>query len=133
MAARKNSVKPGEMLRIRISIPPDGVGMQEYLTGLSPAGLNMEVLQLMHLGHQFRQALSRGTLPSIGLPPTQESVLSQPPAQMPVQPTQPQAQLETNEVGTLAEGASVASPFASNFKTMFAPAFEKTRNRKAVA
>ena len=49
MVQRKRSQNPGEALRVRVTIPPDGVGVLDYLKGISPAGLNMEILQLVHL------------------------------------------------------------------------------------
>ena len=132
MAQRKRTEKPGDVLRIRVSIPPDGVGVQDYLKGVNPAGLNMEVLQLIHLGYQFRMAMSRGGLAHLGHVPTPAAVETPAPPIASVPRAAPgSTQLDAAE--PLEEGASVASPFAASFKATFAPAFERTRSRKAMA
>ncbi|MFW2354012.1 hypothetical protein [Hydrogenophaga sp.] len=132
MAQRKRTEKPGDVLRIRVSIPPDGSGAQDYLKGINPVGLNMEVLHLIQLGYQVRMAMSRGGLAHLG------HMLASAPVEVPT----PQlasalpADSETAQVDVpepLEEGTSVASPFDASFKSMFGQAFERTRNRKAVA
>lgn len=132
MAQRKRMEKPGDVLRIRVSIPPDGSGAQEYLKGINPVGLNSEILHLIQLGYQVRMNMSRGgsahlghTLPSAPVELPSPQVASTPPA------AQESAQVDV--AGPLEEGASVASPFDASFKSMFGPAFDRTRNRKAVA
>jgi hypothetical protein len=133
MTQRKRSKNPGEVLRVRLTIPPDGVGVLDYLKGISPAGLNMEILQLVHLGYQFRIVMNRGGLPLFGQHPTPAAV------EVPLTPRAlsiPLGALENIQVNAAEpsdEGAQVASPFAASFKTMFAPAYERTKNRKAVA
>jgi hypothetical protein len=132
MAQRKRTEKPGDVLRIRVSIPPDGSGAQDYLKGINPVGLNMEVLHLIQLGYQVRMAMSRGGLAHLG------HMLASTPVEVPT----PQlssalpADSETAQVDVaepLEEGTSVASPFDASFKSMFGQAFERTRSRKAVA
>ncbi len=132
MAQRKRTEKPGDVLRIRVSIPPDGIGAQDYLKSINPAGLNMEVLQLIQLGYQVRMAMSRGGLAHFGPMSTSapvEVTTAQPVATPPA--AQESAQLDV--AGPLEDGASVASPFDASFKSMFGPAFERTRSRKAMA
>ena len=132
MAQRKRIEKPGDVLRIRVSIPPDGSGAQDYLKGINPVGLNMEVLHLIQLGYQVRMAMSRGGLAHLG------NMLASAPFEAPTPqlasalPADSEtAQFDVAEL--LEEGTSVASPFDASFKSMFGQAFERTRNRKAVA
>ena len=67
MVQRKRSQNSADALRlrVRVTIHPDGVGLLDYLKGISPAGLNMEILQLVHLGYQFRMAMGRWSLPPL--------------------------------------------------------------------
>lgn len=133
MTQRKRSKHPGEVLRVRLTIPPDGVGVLDYLKGISPAGLNMEILLLVHLGYQFRMVMKRGDVPLFGQHPTPAGV------EVPLTPRAPSISpgtlenIKVNAAEPSEEGAQVASPFAASFKTMFAPAYERTKNRKAVA
>lgn len=134
MVQRKRSQNPDEALRVRVTIPPDGVGVLDYLKGISPAGLNMEILQLVHLGYQFRMAMGRWSLPPFGqLHPTPTTVeASVAPLNLSV-PTGVLENIQVNAANPLEEGASVASPFDASFKSIFGPAYERTRNRKASA
>lgn len=133
MTQRKRSKKPGEVLRVRVTIPPDGAGVLDYLNGISPAGLNMEILLLVHLGYQFRMVMNRGGLPLFGQHSAPAAV------EVPLTPRAPSIPLgaleniKANAAEPSEEGAKIASPFAASFKTMFAPAYERTKNRKAVA
>jgi hypothetical protein len=132
MAQRKRLETPGDVLRVRVSIPPDGSGAQAYLKGINPVGLNSEILHLIQLGYQVRMNMSRGGLAHLG------HMLPSAPVELPSPlhaPTPPAAQASTqvDVSGPLEEGASVASPFDASFRTMFGPAFDRTRNRKAMA
>ncbi|MBT9463538.1 hypothetical protein [Hydrogenophaga sp.] len=117
---------------IRISISPDGSGSQDYLKGINPAGLNMEVLHLIQLGYQIRMTMSRIGLKHLGHMPTSAPV-QVPTPQLSSTPSADSETAQVDVAGPLEEGASVASPFDASFKSMFGQAFEHTRNRKAVA
>ncbi len=134
MVQRKRSEKPGEALRVRVTIPPDGVGVLDYLKGISPAGLNMEILQLVHLGYQFRIAMGRWSLPPSGHLPHAPAAVEASAAPLHISvPTCASQSIQVSAAEHMEEGASVASPLDSKFKSMFGPAYERTRNRKAAA
>lgn len=131
---RKRSQSPGEALRVRVTIPPDGIGVLDYLKGISPAGLNMEILQLVHLGYQFRMAMGRWSLPPLGqLLPAPAAVEGSSPPLVPSVPPGAPDSIQVNASGPVKDGASVASPFDAKFKSMFGPAYELTKNKKAAA
>ena len=131
MVRRKQSENSGEALRVRVTIPPDGIGVLDYLKGISPAGLNMEILQLVHLGYQFRMAMGRWSLPPFGqLLPAPAAVEA---SAASLNLSVPTGVSENNAADPMEEGASVASPFDAKFKRIFGPANELTKKKKAVA
>jgi hypothetical protein len=54
MPKRKFIENPIEPIRARVTIPPDGDGVFDYLQAINPAALNSELVYLVRLGYQFR-------------------------------------------------------------------------------
>lgn len=136
MAQRKRSQNSADALRlrVRVTIHPDGVGLLDYLRGISPAGLSMEILQLIQLGYQLRMAIGRMSLSPLGqmLPAPAPVAASAPPLDLSVPAGVPE-KTQASAAYSMEEGASCASPFDASFKSIFGPAYERTRNRKASA
>lgn len=132
VAQRKKSLKPADALRVRLTLPPDGIGLLDYLKGIGPGGLNVAILQLVHQGYQIQKAMSTGAIQPFGhlSMPIPEAAPLNTLAQR-VSPTLQQAP-SCEAAKPLEEGASVPSPFTESFKATFAPAYERTRTRKAV-
>ena len=136
MAQRKRSQNSGDALRlrVRVTIHPDGVGLLDYLQGISPAGLSMEILQLIQLGYQLRMAMGRMSFSPLGqmLPSPAPVADSAAPLDLSVSDGAPE-RTQVSAADHMEEGASCASPFDAKFKSLFGQAYEKTMNKRATA